>query len=155
VHRAQILRLEGRWPASLQEARLALQRCVGEFDAEVAGLAHYEVAEVHRLRGETEAAEAAYREASRRGVDPLPGLSRRPAPTLPRPPQGGQAALRPDPRELEVLRLVATGRTNKQVARGLALSAKTVDRHLSNIFGKLAVSTRAAATALAHQRRLV
>jgi DNA-binding CsgD family transcriptional regulator len=52
-------------------------------------------------------------------------------------------------RELEVLRLVATGKTNKAIATDLFLSEKTVDRHVSNIFMKLDVSTRTAATAYA------
>jgi len=57
-------------------------------------------------------------------------------------------------RELEVLRLVAAGKTNKIIARELFLSEKTVDRHLSNIFAKLSVPTRAAATAWAYQHGL-
>jgi len=59
------------------------------------------------------------------------------------------------PRELEVLRLVAQGKTNKAIARQLCVSERTVDRHVSNIFGKLDVSTRAAATAFAYQHALV
>jgi DNA-binding CsgD family transcriptional regulator/tetratricopeptide (TPR) repeat protein len=58
-------------------------------------------------------------------------------------------------RELEVLRLVASGKTNKAIADGLFLSEKTVDRHVSNIFSKLDVPTRAAATGWAYQHRLV
>jgi DNA-binding CsgD family transcriptional regulator len=58
-------------------------------------------------------------------------------------------------REQEVLRHVATGKTNKVIANELFLSEKTVDRHVSNIFVKLDVSTRAAATAWAYQHRLV
>ncbi len=57
-------------------------------------------------------------------------------------------------REVEVLQLVATGKTNKVIAKELFLSEKTVDRHVSNIFAKLAVSTRAAATAWAHRNGL-
>jgi DNA-binding NarL/FixJ family response regulator len=58
-------------------------------------------------------------------------------------------------RELEVLRLVASGKTNKAIAAELFLSEKTIDRHLSNIFDKLDVSSRAAATAFAYEHRLV
>ena len=58
-------------------------------------------------------------------------------------------------RELEVLRHVAAGRPNKAIARDLALSNRTVDRHLSNIFNKLGVSSRSAATAFAYRNRLV
>lgn len=59
------------------------------------------------------------------------------------------------PRELEVLRLVAAGRTNRQIAAELVVSEHTVARHLQNIFGKLGVSTRTAATAFAFERHLV
>jgi DNA-binding CsgD family transcriptional regulator len=58
-------------------------------------------------------------------------------------------------RELEVLRLVAAGHTNKAIAAELVLSERTVDRHVSNIFAKLAVSSRAAATAYAYEHQLV
>jgi DNA-binding CsgD family transcriptional regulator len=58
-------------------------------------------------------------------------------------------------REVEVLRLVATGRTNRAIAAELFLSEKTVARHISNIFTKLGVSSRAAATAHAYQHGLV
>jgi len=58
-------------------------------------------------------------------------------------------------REVEVLQLVATGRTNRVIAAELFLSEKTVARHLSNIFTKLGVSSRAAATAYAYRHELV
>jgi DNA-binding NarL/FixJ family response regulator len=58
-------------------------------------------------------------------------------------------------REVEVLRLVASGRSNAQIASELVLSEKTVARHLSNIFGKLDVGSRTAATAFAYEHRLV
>ncbi|MFC9918477.1 helix-turn-helix transcriptional regulator [Agromyces binzhouensis] len=58
-------------------------------------------------------------------------------------------------REIEVLRLVATGLTNRGVAERLSLSEKTVARHLSNIFGKLGIASRAAATAYAYEHGLV
>ena len=58
------------------------------------------------------------------------------------------------PREVEVLRLVATGASNRAIADALFLSEKTVARHLANIFTKIDVSSRAAATAYAHARRL-
>jgi DNA-binding CsgD family transcriptional regulator len=57
-------------------------------------------------------------------------------------------------RELEVLRLVAEGRSNPDIARALVLSHKTVARHLSNIFTKLDVSSRTAAAAYAHEHGL-
>jgi DNA-binding CsgD family transcriptional regulator len=58
-------------------------------------------------------------------------------------------------RELEVLRRVAAGATNKAIAAELVLSERTVDRHVSNIFAKLRVTSRAAATAYAYEHRLV
>ena len=58
-------------------------------------------------------------------------------------------------REVQVLRLVAAGKTNRTIAADLVLSEKTVARHLSNIFTKLGLSTRAAATAYAYQHDLV
>ena len=58
-------------------------------------------------------------------------------------------------RELQVLRLVAAGETNKAIAAELILSERTVDRHVSNIFTKLGVSSRAAATAYAYKHQLV
>lgn len=58
-------------------------------------------------------------------------------------------------RELEVLRLVAAGRTNREIAATLVLSEHTVARHVQNIFGKLRVSSRTAATAFAFEHDLV
>lgn len=58
-------------------------------------------------------------------------------------------------REVEVLRFIATGKTNKKIALDLGLSEKTVDRHVSNIFGKLGVASRAAATASAYKQGLL
>lgn len=307
VHRAQLLRMRGHWPQALQQARDAVQRCVGDFDREAAGLAHYEQAEVHRLRGDASAAEACYRDASRCGVEPQPGLTLlrlsqgdreaaagairrvaaatgdalartrhlpayaevmlavgdieearaasreldqtahayntpaltalalqtwgavqlasgnpRAAPQAVRdalsiwqqlgapyesaqlrlllaraclalhdaegaqlefdaaqesfaalgaspelakvrdlrkaiePGQASSASVRGlTSRELEVLRLLATGKTNKAIAQHLGLSGKTVDRHVSNIFDKLDVASRSAATAFAYEHRLV
>jgi DNA-binding NarL/FixJ family response regulator len=59
------------------------------------------------------------------------------------------------PRELEVLRHVAAGKTNKLIARELGLSEKTVDRHVSNILTKIDAPSRAAATAFAYEHGLV
>jgi DNA-binding CsgD family transcriptional regulator len=59
------------------------------------------------------------------------------------------------PRELQVLRLVAAGATNKVIAAELVLSERTVDRHVSNIFTKLGVSSRTAATAYAYDHQLI
>jgi DNA-binding CsgD family transcriptional regulator len=59
------------------------------------------------------------------------------------------------PRELEVLRLVVLGRTNRAIAAELVLSERTVDRHVSNVYAKLRVSSRAAATAYAYEHQLL
>jgi ATP/maltotriose-dependent transcriptional regulator MalT len=59
------------------------------------------------------------------------------------------------PRELEVLALVAAGKTNRDIANALVLSEHTVRRHLQNIFTKTGVTSRAAATAFAFQHGLV
>lgn len=65
-------------------------------------------------------------------------------------PAGGLTA-----RETEVLCLVATGKTNRTIADELFISEKTVARHLSNIFSKLNVSSRVAATAYAYEHKLL
>jgi DNA-binding NarL/FixJ family response regulator len=303
VHRAEIMQLQGAWEEALEEARRAGERFAeGVLNERVCGKAYYRQGEVHRLRGERSAAEESYREASRRGYEPQPGLAllrlaegkgdaassairrvldeasqpRTRAALLPAyvevmlaageveaareacrelekisgthrsdqlramsaqalgavaladgEPQSALVALReawhawqeleapyeaarvrvlvalgcratgdedtasweleaartvfdqlgasPDiarvdsltaspeaaaahglsPRELQVLRLVARGATNKSIAAELVLSERTIDRHVSNIFAKLRVSSRAAATAYAYEHDLV
>jgi DNA-binding CsgD family transcriptional regulator len=59
------------------------------------------------------------------------------------------------PRELEVLRLVAAGHTNRQIATELVISEHTVARHVQNIFAKLGLSSRTAASAFAYEHDLV
>ena len=302
VHRAEIMQLQGAWGVALEEARRAAQRAEGVLNERVCGKAHYRQGEVHRLRGERSGAEESYREASRRGYEPQPGLAllrltegkgdaassaigrvldeasqpRARAALLPAyveimlavgevdqarsacqeletisrahrsdmlralsaqargaialaegEPQTALVALReawrtwqeleapyeaarvrvlvgigcraagdedtaaweldaarvvfdqlgagPDvarvdslmaspqaaaahgltQRELQVLRLVARGATNRSIAAELVVSDRTIDRHVSNIFAKLRVSTRAAATAYAYEHDLV
>lgn len=303
VHRAEILRLNGAWREALAEAERGARRDP-QRDARSTATAFYEIAEIHRLRGDYPAAEDAYRDASRYGREPQPGLAllrlkqgrvriataaiRRVAGTPQAPlsrvrvlpayveimiatgdlaaahaageelediaqrfdteliaataahargeialaedePYAALTALRralgfwqvlcaPYPaararvsialacralgdedgatlelesaraafqrleaqpdlarvdalaarpraanrgandlthRELEVLKLVATGQTNRQIADVLTLSEKTVHRHLSNIFAKLDVPSRSAATAYAFRHRLL
>jgi ATP/maltotriose-dependent transcriptional regulator MalT len=297
------MQLQGAWDAALEEARRAGERFArGVLNERVCGKAYYRQGEVHRLRGERSAAEESYREASRRGYEPQPGLAllrlaegkgdaassairrvldeatqpRTRAALLPAyidvmlaageveaardgcreleqiarahrsdqlramsaqargalaladgEPQAALVALReawdawqeleapyeaacvrvlvalgcreagdedtasweleaaravfdrlgagPDiarvdslatspeatathglsQRELQVLRLVARGATNKSIAADLVLSERTIDRHVSNIFAKLRVSSRAAATAYAYEHDLV
>ncbi|HVE28579.1 MAG TPA: response regulator transcription factor [Mycobacteriales bacterium] len=300
VHRVVLLRLSGGWPTALSEARLACAQLTGGYGEVVAGAAFYQLAELHRLRGESAEAEVAYRDALRYGGDIQPGMAllwlaqgrtdpaaaaiRRAlveaadlaqrAPLLPAAAEvlaaagdltgaaqaaaelaavaedvgtaalvamSGQAtgtvrlaegaaekalpALRAacrqwheldvpyeaartrvliaracrtlgdhesaeleletarrvfaelgaatdlstvdglrgagvdtaglSPRELEVVRLVAAGRSNQAIAAELVLSEKTVARHLSNIFGKLGVTSRTAAAAYAYEHGLV
>ena len=57
-------------------------------------------------------------------------------------------------REVQVLELIAAGRTNRQIAESLFISERTVARHVSNIFTKLGLSSRSAATAYAYQHGL-
>ena len=302
VHRCEVMEMNGQWDAALEEARRACQRVAKTPDPFAAPAAHYQKAEMHRLRGELDEAEAAYLEAHRLGREPQPGMSllrlaqgrgevalgsiRRALAASGEPLQRARllpamveialaagdvegaaeasaeleglserfesevlaaiaahargmvllarvephralealraalavwqrvgapylaarvrvstglacrtlgdaegAALelaaarkvfeelgaRPDlarlpsppvedrghrsnglsPRELEVLGLIAAGKTNKVIAREMFLSEKTVDRHVSNIFLKLGVSSRAAATAYAFTHKLV
>ena len=300
VHRAEIISLQGIWPDALHEALLACERLSEPPGQPAFGAALYQVAELHRLRGELEKAEAAYRRTAECGRSPYPGLAllrlaqgrledavaaigrvlqearqrrvrsrvlgaaveimlacddiggaRRAADeldalaeTLSTPfvratagrsrgavllaegnPSAALSACRTawtlwrdlnvpyeaartqvliaeacralhdrdsadleleaacrtfrqlgatvdltraqttgvtprsaaglTSRELQVLRLVATGRTNRAIADDLQLSEKTVARHVSNIFNKLDVSSRAAATAYAFEHRLV
>ncbi len=299
VHRAELMQLLGDWPDAVEEVRRACEWLSGR---PAVGAALYQQGELHRLRGELAAAETAYREASRWGRDPEPGLAllrlaqgrvdtavaslgraldeasdapargkllgpyvesllaardvdaaraaadelARIATDLAAPllaaqarhasgavllaegqPQAALAALRDawtiwqrldapyeaararlligcacrelgdadgaglefdaarwvferlgaasdlarlrrlaqptdhagdgrlTPREREVLTLVAAGRTNRAIADALVISEKTVARHVSNIFTKLGVSSRAAATAYAYDQGLV
>jgi DNA-binding CsgD family transcriptional regulator len=74
VHRSEILQFHGAWPDALTEARSACERSV-RADRKPPGAALYQQAEIHRLRGEHAKAAAAYREASRLGFEPQPGLA--------------------------------------------------------------------------------
>ena len=77
-----------------------------------------------------------------------------PAPAGPEP-SGEPSAFHLTPRELAVLRLVALGRSNRQIAEELFISPKTASVHVSNILAKLEVTGRGEAAALAHRLRLV
>jgi DNA-binding CsgD family transcriptional regulator len=302
VHRAELMALHGAWRDAMDEAEQASERFLRGPDHPAAGAAFYQQAELHRLRGEFAKAEDAYRQASRWGREPQPGLARlrlaqgqvdtaqaairRAADEVPdrvtrsnllaayveimlaahdvaaarvaaeelsamagdldAPLLGATAAtaqgavllgegdaraalqaLRPawtawqeleapyeaarvrvlvglacrelgdqegseleldaargvfrqlgaapdlarvqalsqtkaakkagglTAREVQLLRLVAAGKTNRAIAAELVLSERTVDRHVSNIFAKLGVSSRAAATAYAYEHQLI
>jgi DNA-binding CsgD family transcriptional regulator len=76
VHRAEIMTLAGAWGAALEEARLVGERFTqGVLNQRALGHAAYRQGEIHRLQGELEAAEEAYRAASRLGREPQPGLA--------------------------------------------------------------------------------
>jgi HD-GYP domain-containing protein (c-di-GMP phosphodiesterase class II) len=79
----------------------------------------------------------------------LAAVGRRPAPS----PAGWPAEL--TDREVEVLRLIARGRSNREVAERLFISPKTVGRHVENLYRKIGVSSRAAAAVFAMENRLL
>lgn len=74
VHRAEIMQLVGSWSEALDEARLAGERFAKQMNPAI-GVAHYRAGEIQRLQGDFDAAEASYREASRSGWEPQPGLA--------------------------------------------------------------------------------
>jgi ATP/maltotriose-dependent transcriptional regulator MalT len=112
----------------------------------IIGMASKRAGDSDRAQVELEAARAAFERLgatldARAAADQL-----RDASDLPR----GLSA-----RELEVLRLLAAGKTNREIAATLIISEHTVSRHVQNIFHKLDVSSRAAATAFAFEHALV
>jgi len=148
---ARMLLAEGDAAAAVEAARVAV-------DAWRATGASYELARSRVVAGRALAelgdrvgAEAEFRGAREvfRALDADPALAELAGLTGDRP-TGGLTA-----RELEVLRLVSTGLTNRAIGERLSLSEKTVARHLSNIFGKLGLSSRAGATAYAYENGLV
>lgn len=74
VHRAEILQLQGAWPDALAEASRACD-LARRFDRRPPGAALYQQAEIHRLRGDCDRADEAYRAASEQGYEPQPGLA--------------------------------------------------------------------------------
>ena len=75
VHRAEILQLHGAWADAIAEARHACERSSQGVEPEPPAAAYYRQAEIHRLRGDFAAAEKAFRNASRLGGEPQPGLA--------------------------------------------------------------------------------
>jgi DNA-binding CsgD family transcriptional regulator len=146
AHRARgsVLLARGRTMEALGELRLA-------FDAWNELDVPYEAARTRMLRAEAYRAcgdiDAAAREeaAANDSFERLGVLTG----NVPESPDGLTA------REVEVLRMLATGKSNKEIAGELFLSPKTVARHLSNIFAKIGAGTRAAATAYAYDNGLM
>jgi DNA-binding NarL/FixJ family response regulator len=144
---------EGNAPSALASLREALQ-VWRELDAPYhAARATALTAAACRQLGDADGARMELDAAVRvfRALGAAPDLARiaaagQPPPAVP----GGLTS-----REVEVLRLVARGKTNRAIAGDLAISEKTVARHLSNIFTKLDLSSRAAATAYAFTHKLV
>jgi DNA-binding CsgD family transcriptional regulator len=131
--------------APLQAAAAAYHRMQAPYDAACVELL---LAQAHRQRGDEGEAEthgdAAAALFARLGASAPPRAQAYPA--LPAGLTG---------REAEVLRLVAGGASNRDVGARLWISEATVRRHLANIFRKLGVSSRTAASAWAHEHRLL
>jgi len=87
-----------------------------------------------------------------RQLGATPDLARMDTPALAKSPASASGL---SARELEVLRSLVTGKTNRAIADELCISEKTVARHVSNIFNKLGLSSRAGATAYAYEHHLV
>ncbi len=147
---ATVLLAEGRAKDALRASRQALRQWT-ELDARYeAALTRVLIAEACTAVGDTEGADLAT-SAARATFEALGA-----APDLARL-DGGAEPRRPDgltSRELEVLRVLAQGKTNRVIAEKLFISEKTVASHVSHIFTKLGVSSRAAATAYAYDHDL-
>jgi DNA-binding CsgD family transcriptional regulator len=75
IHRSELMRLHGAWQAAFSEAQRACDRLTDPPAQPEAGAAYYQIAELHRLRGEFAKADEAYRLASQAGRNPHPGLA--------------------------------------------------------------------------------
>jgi len=149
-----VLLAEGDTRAALAMLRRAVADwCALEAPYEAArarvliGLACRSLGDAGGARMELDAARSAFRElAAEPDLTSIDALS----PAAARRTEGGLTA-----REVEVLALVATGRTNRAIAAELSISEKTVATHIGNVFTKLGLSSRSAATAYAYTHDLV
>ena len=159
--RAVVAQADGAIALVEGHAQAALDPLRGAFEQWQQLQAPYEAARVRVLIGEAclalgdeEAArlehKAARSEFERLGA--RPDLVRLDAPDMPGQPTPGHPLTA---RELQVLRLISTGHTNKAIASELCLSERTIDRHVSNILSKLDVPTRAAAAVHAVHHKFI
>ena len=159
--RAWLARAEADWHRVRGTDTPAMWRTVADtfdfgFDYELAR-SRWRLAESLVEHGDRPGAEAEWRQAvataDRLGAAPLRealgALGRRARFASGRPAQHGLTG-----RELEVLRLVAEGRNNRQIAAALYISPKTASVHVSNILAKLGAATRTEAAAVAHREGL-
>ena len=75
IHRCEIFQLQGAWPEAMETAESACELLAGPVATGLLGSAHYQLAEIYRLRGDLGQAEESYRRASQTGRQPEPGLS--------------------------------------------------------------------------------
>jgi DNA-binding CsgD family transcriptional regulator len=137
--------------ASLRQAWTAWQELEAPYEAArvrvLIALARRQIGDVDTAEMELDAARWAFRQL---GAAPdLAHVEKLFAKATPRPVAGLTA------REMEVLRLLSSGKTNRAIADELVISEKTVARHVSNIFTKLGLSSRSAATSYAYEHDLV
>jgi ATP/maltotriose-dependent transcriptional regulator MalT len=150
-----VLLADGDAPAALPALRRA---CAGWRELDMpydAARARVQIAVACRALGDADAADLEL-EAARVTFERLgarPDLAR--VAELTRSPHGRRQSSVLTARECDVLRLVAAGRTNREIATVLRISEHTVARHLQNIFAKLTLSSRAAATAYAYEHGLI
>ncbi len=141
----------GRAAQSLHRCRAVWEELQAPYEVArvrvLLGSACWHLGDVDTARMELDAARLVFAEVGARpDLARLDELVRHLQPDV----EGGLTA-----REVQVIRLVAAGQTNREIADALVISQKTVARHLSNVFTKLGLSNRAAATAYAYEHDLV
>ena len=132
-------------PVEAARSRILAARALAAADERDAAITHLEVAHEQLLRcGAVRYRDEAARELRKLGRAVARGHTGR---------RQDAGPLGLTPRELEVMELVASGKTNRAIAEELFLSVRTVDRHVSRIFYKLDVSSRAAASSVFERAR--